>query len=106
MKAVNDINTILALVCAVSFVVNIIVQLTKGYIPVPTKLWCIMVAFMVDISLLLIGAHLGLCQISIATSVFSFLSSFVIAFIAMYGFDSFKNLWLRFKAGENINGDN
>lgn len=106
MKAVNDINSILALICAVSFIVNIIVQLTKGYIKLPTKLWCIAVAFMVDISLLLIGAHLGLCRLSIAAGLFSFLSSFVIAFIAMYGFDSFKDLWLRFKAGENINGNN
>ena len=106
MKAVNDINSILALICAAAFIVNIIVQLTKGYIKLPTKLWCIAVAIMVDISLLLIGSHFGLCKVSIATGVFSFLSSFVIAFIAMYGFDSFKNLWLRFKAGENINGDN
>ena len=106
MKAVYDINSILAIICAVSFTVNIIVQLTKGYIKLPTKLWCIAVAFMVNISLLFIGSYLSLCQISIATSVFSLLSSFVIAFIAMYGFDSFKNLWLRFKAGENINGDN
>ena len=106
MKITNDVNALLFFICAVSFTVNIIVQLTKGYIPLPTKLWCIIVAFAVDISLFFIGTYLGLWDLNIGGFVFSIFSSFIIAFIAMYGFDNFKSLWQRFKDGENINGNN
>ncbi len=40
-----------------AFVVNIIVQLTKEIVPLPTKLWCIIVSVVVDIAALL-GDHM------------------------------------------------
>ena len=89
----------------VAFLVNITVQLTKGYIPLPTKLWCIIVSIIVDIGLLWAGADYGIFKWSVSSILAFFFLSFIVAFVAMYGFDTFKNLWKRFKDGENINGN-
>ena len=106
MKISYDINSLVLIFSFASFMVNIIVQLTKNHIPLPTKLWCIIVAVFVDSGILWAGAELGYFKWSITAVVFGILSSFMVAFTSMYGFDTMKELWQRFKAGENINGDN
>ena len=105
MKTI-DLNVILGLLMAAAFLVNIIVQLTKEYIPLPTKLWCILIAVSVVIALLFIGICLQIIELNAASILLSIFGSFIVAFIAMYGFDTFKELWIRFKAGEDINDDN
>lgn len=105
MKTI-DLNVILGIIMAASFLVNIIVQLTKGFIPLPTKLWCILTAVSVVMALLFIGISLQIIELGAASILLSIFGSFIVAFIAMYGFDTFKELWKRFKAGENINDDN
>ena len=106
MKLTNDLSTILGVIMAIAFLVNIIVQLTKGFIPLPTKLWCILVAVTVVLAVLFVGVSMQLVELNAASVLLSLFGSFIVAFIAMYGFDTFKELWKRFKAGENINGDN
>lgn len=106
MKISYDINSIGLIFCVASFLVNVIVQLTKSHIPLPTKLWCIIVSVFVDMAVLWAGAELGFFKWSVTAIVFGILSSFMVAFASMYGFDTMKELWQRFKAGENINGDN
>ena len=104
MKTI-DLNVILGLLMAAAFLVNIIVQLTKEFIPLPTKLWCIFVAFTVDLVALFIAFGFELVILNTSTILLSLIGSFIVAFIAMYGFDTFKELWVRFKAGEDINDD-
>ena len=99
----NNMGSVLGIVMALAFVVNIIVQVTKEYIPVPTKAWCILVS-----ATLILGCMLGLVacghiKLNALSIILGMVGSFIIAFIAMYGFDTFKELWERFKEGENIN---
>jgi len=106
MKISADLTNILGAVMIMSFVVNIVVQMTKGFIPIPTKLWCIIVSAGVTISLVFICKSSGLIAFGLWSILLCVFGSFIIAFISMYGFDTFKDLWQRFKAGENINEDN
>ena len=104
MKITTDLSVVLGVIMALSFVVNIVVQLTKGTVPLPTKLWCVLVAVTIDLGVLFGASALGILKINAGYVLFSIIGSFIIAYIAMYGFDTFKELWQRFKKGENING--
>ncbi|MBR3933734.1 MAG: hypothetical protein IKJ68_07505 [Clostridia bacterium] len=104
MKITTDLSVVLGVIMALSFVVNIVVQLTKGTVPLPTKLWCVLVAVTIDLGVLFGASALGILKINPGYVLFSIIGSFIIAYIAMYGFDTFKELWQRFKKGENING--
>lgn len=99
----DKLNILLGIVMLISFAVNIIVQLTKGFVPIPTKLWAIVVSAFVMVSVMYIGATYGAVQIDFAVIAASLLGSFIVAYIAMYGFDTLKDLWQRFEKGENIN---
>ena len=100
----NNMSSVLGVVMMLAFIVNIIVQITKEYIPLPTKLWCILVSASVVIGAMLVAVTLGYINFSVAGIILAIIGSFIVAFIAMYGFDTFKELWKRFKEGENING--
>ena len=106
MKITTDLSFVLGVVMALAFLVNIIVQITKGFVPVPTKMWCVLVSVTVIMALLFAGTSIGILKINTGYIVLSLVGSFIISFIAMYGFDTFKELWQRFKDGENINEDN
>lgn len=99
----NNTSTILGIVMVMAFAVNIIVQITKEFIPVPTKLWCILVSASVVIGAMFAAVTLGFLSFSFTAIILGIIGSFIIAFIAMYGFDTFKELWERFKKGDNIN---
>ncbi len=103
---INNITALGGTLMMLSFIVNIIVQLTKEIISLPTKLWCIIVAMSVNLSVLCVFAKTKLVHCDMVTVVFAFASSFVVAYVAMYGFDTFRELWQRFKKGENINENN
>ena len=104
MKITTDLSVLLGVIMALSFVVNIVVQLTKETVPIPTKLWCVLVAITIDLGVLFGASVLGILKINTGYVLLSVIGSFIIAYIAMYGFDTFKELWQRFKKGENING--
>jgi len=106
MEITSNISLFAGILTILAFVVNIIVELTKEIILLPTKLWCIIVAISVNMSALLTGTVLEKTHFGIDTILFAFLSSFIVAFVAMYGFDTFKELWQRFKRGENISENN
>lgn len=102
MKITTDLSAVLGVLMALAFAVNIIVQMTKGFIPLPTQLWCIIVAVAVDMGALFGVASFHILEINTAYILLSLIGSFIVAYIAMYGFDTFKGLWQRFKDGENI----
>ena len=103
MNLTFDLTEVLGIIMAISFLVNIIVQLTKGFIPFPTKLWCILVSIAVMMASLYVGITFGMMEANGASIIFCTFGSFIVAFIAMYGFDTFRELWERFKKGEDIN---
>ena len=101
-----SINEICLSVIILSFIVNIIVQLTKDFIPLPTKLWCIIVSMILMISAVFVIGTYKHINISISVIILSIFGSFIISYISMYGFDTFLEIWEKFKSGGNINGDN
>ncbi len=103
MEIINNTTILAGILTALSFLVNIIVQLTKEIVPLPTKLWCIIVAMAVDISALCVGDALGKTRYGPEVFLLAIIASFVVAYVSMYGFDTIKDLWQRFKKGENIN---
>ncbi|MBR5506881.1 MAG: hypothetical protein IKV88_02410 [Clostridia bacterium] len=100
----NNIGSVLGIVMVLAFTVNIIVQVTKDFILLPTKLWCIVVSASLIIGCVLSVMAIGYIKFSLFAILLGIVGSFIVAFIAMYGFDTFRELWERFKRGENING--
>ena len=101
----NDLSIMRGVLMVVAFVVNIIVQLTKGFIPLPTKLWCILVSVAITLAALLVMSANKYIRLEFTSVVLSVAGSFVVAYVAMYGFDTLKDLWQRFKRGEDINDE-
>jgi hypothetical protein len=92
----TNLESSLSIIMFMAFFVNIITQFTKSFVPIATKLYVIIVSFFVNLAFMLLGTFKVNIQMV-------FLSSFIVAFISMYGFDTLKELWERFKKGENIN---
>ena len=98
-EIVNNASVLWGALIAVAFVVSVIVQLTKNFIPIPTKAWVIFVSFITVFMVLLSVISLGVVRITIANACFALFGSFLVAYIAMYGFDTFKELWDRLSNG-------
>ena len=96
-------STIIISILTLAFFVNIMVQVTKNLIPVPSQLWTITVSVFATLVSAFAASARGLFEINAVTISETLAVSMVIAYIAMYGFDTFKDLWERFKNGENIN---
>lgn len=104
-----SVNTTLTDLGALAALTSIIVQVLKKIIPskFPTQALAIIVALFVTTlaSVMYYGVMLSSFGIGI-------LSGFVVAFIAMEGFDSLKNIWTRFtikpelQATEDLEEDN
>ena len=103
MAEMNNISMWLGVLTVIAFAVNIIVQLTKEIIPLPTKLWVILVSATVILALLFAGVSFDVFKLNAGMVILSVIGSFVVAYVAMYGFDTLKELWQRFKKGDNIN---
>ena len=97
-----DITTLATLAVILAFGTNITVQMLKGLINIPTKLLCLIVSVMLNIVATLALSSNGYVQIDFGTIITAVFTSPVVAFISMYGFDTFKELWERFKKGEDI----
>ena len=95
----NNIGTICGGLAALAFVVNIIVEVTKDFIPVPTKAWAMIVSCVVSVSALFIASAYDVLPLNASNIILSVLGSFIVAYVSMYGFDTFKDLWNRFQNG-------
>jgi ABC-type multidrug transport system fused ATPase/permease subunit len=96
----NLIPLIVAVLCAMAFIVSVIVQVTKEVWviqKVPTKTWTLIVSIVIcPIAYLVYIAYINMqftwyCLIAII------ISGFPVSYIATYGWDSFNDLWKRFK---------
>ena len=90
--------TLVTLVGALSFFVSLVAQLTKEFIPkvIPTKLYVLILSVVVTMSVVLCYLSYKAMPIKLYLIVGSFALSFVVAFIAIYGWDEFKELKDRF----------
>lgn len=96
----NNATTLLGILTVLAFIVNIIVQLTKELVPMPTKLWTIIVSIVVTvICTYIVGGCYEFIEFTPATVLLSIVGAFIVAYVAMYGFDTFKELWEKFKKG-------
>lgn len=101
-----DMSVLCGVVAAVAFAVSVIVQLTKELLPIPTKLWVIIISFIVTMCTYAAAVSFGYAKLHLGLIILSVLGSFIVAYVAMYGFDTTKELWERLKNGGNINDNN
>jgi len=82
----------LSLIGGMAAIVSIITELLKNKIPIPTK------ALAIIISVIVVMAYTFMNKgFSIEATVNGFVSSFIVAFVSTYGWESFKELWDRSK---------
>ena len=74
---------------------SIVVQVLKNILPkeIPTKILTIIVAMLITIGYVIVAE-----TISVGSILLAIFGGFVVAFIAMFGFDSFKETLERFKS--------
>lgn len=87
----------------IAFIVSAIVEITKKLKPfslMPTQLWCMIVSVVVCVA-----GYFGYCAYAGIKAVWYFavaavIVSFIVAYIAMYGWDTLKELYDRFTIGK------
>lgn len=95
-------GTTLGVLGALSALTNIIVELVKGYLPkVPTKI----VTLIVSIIVCLVYAIMEMGFVAPALA-FGIFGGFVVAYIAMNGFDTLRDIINRFKLEDKGGGKN
>lgn len=90
--------TLVTIVGALAFFVSIVVQLTKDNIPkvIPTKLYVLAVSIVCTVLGTLSVFQYKNVEIKLYLIIGSIALSFVVAFVACYGWDEFKALKDRF----------
>lgn len=90
--------SLVTVISALSFFVSIITQLTKEFVPktIPTKLYTLVLSVVVTMSAVLCYFSYKSIEIKLYLVFGSFALGFIVAFIAMYGWDEFKELKDRF----------
>jgi hypothetical protein len=90
---------IIGVLGALSFMVQVIVQVTKEmspFIKIPTKMWAIFVSLIVCQLALFIYASWASIMVIWYYVVLALFMGFVVAYIAIFGWDTLKELYLRY----------
>lgn len=85
-------------IASIVLLVNIIVQITKDFIPIPTSLYTIILSVLINV----FAAYSSNVS-DIAGYISYILQGFIIAYISMYGYDTFYEL--KDRLGGNKNND-
>lgn len=96
---VQNSMILLASLGLLAFIVNIITELTKDINPIkkiPTKLYVIFVSIIVDFLCLIVYSNFENKAINIVNFIIAFIASFVVAYISIYGWETFNELKDRF----------
>ena len=97
--AITSVTSILAVIGALSFMVSIITQVFKG-VGVLSKIPTDILVFVLSIGLTVIAfvAYMQYIQQVILWYMVlaSIMAGFIVAFVAMYGWEKFSELWKRF----------
>ena len=84
----------------IAFVVNIIIEMTKEVYPIkkiPTRLYAVIISLVVNFAILIINGT-TLSGGAIASNI---LSSFIIAYIAIFGYDNIYQVLKKYVGGDN-----
>ena len=96
----QNATAIIGILGALAFMVVVMVELTKE-LPlvkkVPTKLWTIIVSMVVCIAAVIIYFAITASPLYWYYIALAFFGAFIVAYIAMYGWESTKDLNERFK---------
>ena len=93
-------SKILALIGGIAFIVTIIIEVIKGtklLERVPTQLVVIIVSILVCVIVYVAYASYAGMPITWYYIFAAFVSSFVVSYVSMYGFDTLNELYQRFK---------
>ena len=97
--AITSITSLLAVVGALAFMVSIITQVFKG-VGVLSKVPTDILVFVLSIGLTVIAfvAYMQYIQMAIVwyMIIAAIMAGFIVAFVAMYGWEKFSELWKRF----------
>ena len=97
--AITSITSLLAVVGALAFIVSIITQVFKG-VSVLSKVPTDILVFVLSIGLTVIAfvAYMQYIQQAIVwyMIIAAIMAGFIVAFVAMYGWEKFSELWNRF----------
>ena len=87
-------GNVLGTIGILAAIVSTITELFKNIIPqaFPTKALVMIISLIITLSFIIIS-----CAISVKMIVLGIIGSFVVAFISMYGWDTFKEIIIRFK---------
>lgn len=87
-------GNVLGVIGILAAIVSIFTELFKNIIPksFPTKALVMITSLIITLGFILI-----FCAISIKMIAFGIIGSFVVAFISMYGWDTFKEIIIKFK---------
>lgn len=100
-----DLVTVLAAIGILSFISSLIVQVTKeipGIASIPTKLWAIIISMIVCILAVVIYFQVKQIELIWYHIIFAILAGFIVSFIAIFGWDTFKELYDKFKYGAEL----
>lgn len=96
----QNATAIIGILGALAFMVVVMVELTKE-LPlvkkVPTKLWTIIVSMLVCIAAVVIYFAFTAASLYWYYIALAFFGAFIVAYIAMYGWENAKDLYDRFK---------
>lgn len=89
-----SIGTLLGTVGGLAFIVSLITEVLKSWLPkkFPTKLLVMIISLILTIGFVLLFGG-----VSVVNGVYGAIGSFIVSFVSMYGWDSFKELYDRFR---------
>ena len=97
--AITSITSLVAVIGALAFMVSIITQVFKG-VGVLSKVPTDILVFVLSIGLTVIAfvAYMQYIQMAIVwyMVIAAIMAGFIVAFVAMYGWEKFSELWKRF----------
>lgn len=99
----TNMTAILAVIGALAFIVSVITQVFKGVgvlSKIPTDILVLVLS--IGITMTAFVAYMQYIQQTIIWYMIlaAILAGFLVAFVAMYGWEKFAELWSRFKKGE------
>lgn len=95
---INYASILLAIMAALVFVTNIIVEVLKVFVPkLPTNYLTIIVAVVATVLALLIAASVLDITVMWYYAVGAVVMGIFVAYAAMFGFDKFKEAWEKLK---------
>lgn len=100
MDIADSITLLVVLIGILVFVVNVIVQVTKGLVPIKTDYYVLGLSIVLSVLSYLVYASYTGSPFIWYYVVASIIVGFFVCFVAQYGWEKFISLWEQSKKGE------